>query len=336
MKTFEKYIQKYLNKLGYQETTKCKNDLVNTLRVYKCLAPSAETYVFETGEVQQLLNLGGTIPIKYKEENYNIPVKIWVLKDYPETPPFCYVIPTKDMELSVSPYLDHSGLVELPCLTEWNHKATDLNTFLQIARITFSETPPVFSKPKLSARRKLSKDEFESVWEEHFPDEDEKLLKTFFLKSASETCRSKLGEEYSKTKAEVDSLHSVNKELIDRQEAIQNILENIKTKEIETDETIEIVAKTLDTFKSVVTERSKEVNGDDIEELIKVPNAAHAQLLEAMANDEAINDCIYALGQALENEKITLEVYLRKVRELSRKQFTCRILVNSLQQLNLK
>ena len=109
MKTFEKYIQKYLNKLGYQQTTRCKDDLVNTLRVYKCLAPSAETYVFETGEVQQLLNLSGTIPIKYKEENYNIPVKIWVLRDYPETPPFCYVIPTKDMELSVSPYLDHSG-----------------------------------------------------------------------------------------------------------------------------------------------------------------------------------------------------------------------------------
>ena len=158
----------------------------------------------------------------------------------------------------------------------------------------------------------------------------------FFLKSASETCRSKLGEEYSKTKAEVDSLHSVNKDLIDRQEEIQNILENMKAKEIETSEAVEIVQNTLETFKSVVNERSKEVKGDDIDELIKVPNAAHVQLLEAMANDEAINDCIYALGQALENEKITLEVYLRKVRELSRKQFTCRILVNSLQQLNLK
>jgi len=336
MKTFEKYIQKYLTKLGYKQSTKCKNDLVNTLRVYKCLAPSAETYVFETGEVQQLLNLGGTIPIKYNEENYNIPVKIWVLRDYPETPPFCYVIPTKDMELSVSPYLDHSGLVELPCLTEWNHKTTDLNTFLQIARITFSETPPVFSKPKLSARRKVSKDEFESVWEEHFPDEDEKLLKTFFLKSASETCRSKLGEEYSKTKAEVDSLHSVNKELIDRQEEIQNVLENIKAKEIETDETIEIVTNNLKSLTSVRDERSnQEVTRDDIEELIKVPNAAHIQLLDAIAQDEAINDCIYVLGQALENEKIILEVYLRKVRELSRRQFTCRILVNSLQKLNL-
>ena len=81
--------------------------------------------MFETGEVQQLLNLGGTIPIVYQQETYNIPVKVcthtntvtslpcplqvWLLRDYPATPPYCYILPTKDMELSVSPYLDHSG-----------------------------------------------------------------------------------------------------------------------------------------------------------------------------------------------------------------------------------
>ena len=84
------------------------------------------------------------------------------------------------------------------------------------SRITFSETPPVFSKPKNVPRRKLSKDEWESVWEEHFPDEEEKVLKNFFLKSASETCRAKLGEEFAKTRAEIDSLHSVNRDLIER------------------------------------------------------------------------------------------------------------------------
>ena len=40
------------------------------------VAPSAETFVFQTGEVQQLLNLGGTIPIVYNQETYNIPIKV--------------------------------------------------------------------------------------------------------------------------------------------------------------------------------------------------------------------------------------------------------------------
>ena len=43
----------------------------------------------------------------------------------------------------------------------------------------------MFSKPKVP--RKLSRDSgWESVWEDHFPDHEEKLLKNFFLKSASE------------------------------------------------------------------------------------------------------------------------------------------------------
>ena len=41
-------------------------------------APNAETYVFETGEVQQLLNIGGTIPIVYNQETYNIPIKVQI------------------------------------------------------------------------------------------------------------------------------------------------------------------------------------------------------------------------------------------------------------------
>ena len=37
MKTFEKYIQKHLTKLGYLHLNKCKNELVAALKVYKCL-----------------------------------------------------------------------------------------------------------------------------------------------------------------------------------------------------------------------------------------------------------------------------------------------------------
>jgi len=72
------------------------------------------------------------------------------------------------------------------------------------------------------------------------------------------------------------------------------------------------------------------VTADTIEEVIKVPSPIHRQLLEAVANDEAIKDCIYALGQALRADKISLKVYLKKVRELSREQFTSRLLINKI------
>ena len=110
MKTVEKYLHKNLTKLSYKHVGLCKSQLVGCLRTYQCLAPSAETYVFETGEVEQLVNLGGTVPIIYKERTYNIPIKVWLRKDFPDSPPFCHVLPTKDMELAVSPFVSHSGL----------------------------------------------------------------------------------------------------------------------------------------------------------------------------------------------------------------------------------
>jgi ESCRT-I complex subunit TSG101 len=332
MKTKEKYVSKQLAQLGYRCVAQCRDDLVATLRLYRSLAPSAETYVFETGEMAQLLNLGGTIPILYRDQNYNIPIKIWLTQDYPEAPPFFYVIPTKDMELSVSPYVDHSGLVELPCLAEWNPGVTDLCTLLQIARVTFCETPPVFAKPR-QVHRKVSKDEFESVWDEHFPDEDEKMLKSFFLTSASEECRTKLGEEYSRTRAEVDSLHSVNKELIEHQEGLEQARREMAAREEEVATDLETLAEARAVLEVVGEARSvtAPVTADTVDELVRVPAPGHRQLLEAVANDEAIKDCVYALGQALRRDRVSVEVYLKKVRELSRDQFTCRLLINTIQ-----
>jgi hypothetical protein len=47
-----------------------------------------------------------------------------------------------------------AGLVELPCLSDWDEHSTDLLTLLQIARITFSENPPVFTRPKIKPKRR--------------------------------------------------------------------------------------------------------------------------------------------------------------------------------------
>ena len=59
---------------------------------------------------------------------------------------------------------------------------------------------------------------------------------------------------------------------------------------------------------------------------------SRAQVDEAVANDEAITDCIYSLDQALRKDRITIDVYLKKVREMSREQFSCRLLVCKIQE----
>jgi len=337
MKTKEKYVSKQLAILGYNHMLEAKTDLVATLRLYTALSPSVESYVFQTGQVTQLLNVAGTIPIQYKEKTYHIPLKVWLPLDYPEAAPLCYVVPTTDMELAVSPYLDHSGLVELPCLQEWNHDTTDLTTFLQIARVTFTETPPVFSKPRPGARRKPSK-EWESVWDEHFPDEEEKMLKSFFLTSASETCRAKLGEDYNRTQAEVDSLHSVNRELIDRQEELEGLTRKLELAELEATTDLAVVRHGHDSLEAVAAARKVEeaVTVDTVEDLVVVDNARDRQMVAAVAEDETLRDCVLVLGRVLREGRISTDEYLRKVRALSRLQFIAVHTVNTLMEIGEK
>ena len=101
LKTFEKIITKSINKAKYRHPSKCKTEVLATLKIYRGLSPQFEKFVFDNGDVAQLLNLNGTIPVDYKGSTYNIPVCIWLLTEFPQTAPMAFVVPTKEMQLKV-------------------------------------------------------------------------------------------------------------------------------------------------------------------------------------------------------------------------------------------
>ena len=58
----------------------------------------------------------------------------------------------------------------------------------------------------------------------------------------------------------------------------------------------------------------------------------HNRLLNAYAEEAAIEDAIYYIGEALRNGVIDLEIFLKHVRQLSRKQFMLRALMQKCRQ----
>lgn len=56
------------------------------------------------------------------------------------------------------------------------------------------------------------------------------------------------------------------------------------------------------------------------------------RLLNAYAEEAAIEDTIYYIGEALRNDVIELEVFLKHVRQLSRRQFMLRALMQKCRQ----
>jgi len=95
-----------------------------------------------------------------------------------------------------------------------------------------------------------------------------------------------------------------------------------------------MVRQARDLLKEVQEARSctTPVTSETVDDLVKVNKVSDRQLMEAVANDEAIKDCIYSLDQALRKDRISVDIYLKKVRELSREQFSCRLLISKIEE----
>ena len=137
-------------------------------------------------------------------------------------------------------------------------------------------------------------------------------------------CHLWLGEEFAKTRAEIDSLHSVNKELLEKQEKLVKVLEKVEISNTEVDNNIESLKESESVLETIKATQNQEWCKEDIDNLVEITAKTDSQLLDLTVTDEAINDCYYALGHKLDNNQISLETYLKKIRELSRKQFTTR------------
>ena len=62
----------------------------------------------------------------------------------------------------------------------------------------------------------------------------------------------------------------------------------------------------------------------------------NAQILDAFAQDAAIEDAVYGLGEVLRAGRLDCSNYLKKVRNLSRKQFLQRVVMCKCEQKKKK
>lgn len=136
--------------------------MLSAIATYAGLTPKLDSYIYETGEEENLIALEGTIPIHYRRANYHIPVCIYLRKDHPESPPICYVRPTSQMTIRESRNVDSQGKVFVPYLANWGSNHSELQCLIQVMVMTFSETPPVYKKPEVSMSQSASNSSMQS------------------------------------------------------------------------------------------------------------------------------------------------------------------------------
>lgn len=77
---------------------------------------------YDDGRAQLLLCIHGVLPITFRNASYNIPIALWIPRDYPKLPPIAYVVPTNDMLVKPGRYVDVSGRCNPDYIKNWERK----------------------------------------------------------------------------------------------------------------------------------------------------------------------------------------------------------------------
>ena len=92
----------------------------------------------------------------------------------------------------------------------------------------------------------------------------------------------------------------------------------------EVDKNIELLRKKAEELSYALEKMENQSENNDIDEVIIPTAPLYKQLLNLYAEENAIEDTIFYLGEALTQGVIDLDVFLKHVRLLSRKQLQLR------------
>jgi len=159
----------------------------------------------------------------------------------------------------------------------------------------------------------------------------EEHIKASLISAVEDKLRRRVQERVNQCQAEIETLNRTKQELAEGRTKIESILNNLAKEEVEVYKSINILKeKEEELVKSLESLETDEKM--DVDEAIVTTAPLYKQLLNAYAEEAAIEDAIYYLGEGFRTGVIDLEIFLKHVRQLSRKQFMLRAIMQKCRQ----
>ncbi|KAG1683149.1 Tumor susceptibility protein 101 protein [Nymphon striatum] len=154
-------------------------------------------------------------------------------------------------------------------------------------------------------------------------EKEERLIQ---LSAVENKLRERLDETFSQMQAELDVLKKTRTDLNNGQNRLKEINQKLQNEHNQLDQNIRILKEKNSEMQEIL-EKMDQQGEIDIDDAVTTTAPLYKQLLNLYAEENATQDTIYYLGEGLRRGMVDLDVYLKHVRELSRKQFMLRALM---------
>jgi ESCRT-I complex subunit TSG101 len=123
--------------------------------------------------------------------------------------------------------------------------------------------------------------------------------------------------------SELEVLRHTKETLEKNRSTLEERIQKAKREKEEVQAALEEVRKSNQQMETALKDMEKEETFN-VDEAIDATHPLYKQMVSCYAEEQAITDAIYFLGEALGKSVIDVELFLKKVRNLSRKQFMLR------------
>lgn len=161
----------------------------------------------------------------------------------------------------------------------------------------------------------------------------EDTIRASLVSAVSDKLRWRMKEEMDRAQAELDALKRTEEDLKKGHQKLEEMVTKLDLEMTDVDKNIDLLKRKDEEMTAALEKMENQSEDNDIDDVIS-PNAPlYKQILNLYAEENAIEDTIFYLGEALRRNVIDLDVFLKHVRLLSRKQFQLRALMQKARKI---
>ncbi|XP_032665106.1 tumor susceptibility gene 101 protein [Odontomachus brunneus] len=159
----------------------------------------------------------------------------------------------------------------------------------------------------------------------------EEHIRASLLSAVEDKLRRRLKEQFSQLQAELETLRRTQQELTSGSSHLTDLFEKLKREKQELEKNVNILQDKEAELEKEIAKLSDN-QSIDVDEAVTTIAPLYKQMLNAFAEEAATEDAIYYLAEGLRSGIIDLDAFLKQVRQLSRRQFMLRALMQRCRQ----
>ncbi|KAA0723607.1 Tumor susceptibility gene 101 protein ESCRT-I complex subunit TSG101 [Triplophysa tibetana] len=161
----------------------------------------------------------------------------------------------------------------------------------------------------------------------------EDTIRVSLVSAVSDKLRWRMKEEMDRAQAELDALKRTEEDLKKGHQKLEDMVTKLDLEMADVDKNIDLLKCKDEEMTAALEKMENQSEDNDIDDVISPTAPLYKQILNLYAEENAIEDTIFYLGEALRRNVIDLDVFLKHVRLLSRKQFQLRALMQKARKI---